>query len=538
VSTHDSPGRSPGAFAASTAEHEALTVPVWPAVFEMLADGGRSRLDVASAALPEADQSYGALLRHWAGYRVGPGERLTRSDLADRLAVDVARLDDVIGRQLDAILHHPRFQALESSWRGLEWLIGRSDDAIGSEGHSKSAGGVRVRLFNCTKRELQRDHTQAVEFDRSMLWRKIYEDEFGTAGGIPFGLLVADHTFGVHPDDIDLLTGLAEVAAASFAPLVAAPAPDLFGVESFADLNAGPGLEMLYNTPQFTAWRSMKALEETRFLGLALPRVLGRLPYEGWEIAGHRAVQTENSWRARSFRYQEDAESARGERRLWINAGWAFASVVIAEFARSGWFADIRGASRDAEGGGLVSGLPVDHFAASEGLVFRGPAEVVIGESAERFIAEAGFIPLCSTSSNGRAVFHSNQSLHCPKQYDSSQASANAKISAMLQYMLCVSRFAHYLKVIARTKVGAVTQPDQLQAILEDWIVAYVTPDDRASPETKARRPLRAARVEVRDTPGSPGAYRIVMHIQPHFQLDDLTSLIRLTTVVRPTAPS
>jgi len=182
--------------------------------------------------------------------------------------------------------------------------------------------------------------------------------------------------------------------------------------------------------------------------------------------------------------------------------------------------------------------LPVDHFAASEGLVFRGPAEVVIGESAERFIAEAGFIPLCSTSATGRAVFHSNQSLHRPKQYDSPRASANAKISAMLQYMLCVSRFAHYLKVIARTKIGSVTQPDQLRSILEDWILQYVTPDDRASPETKARRPLRAAQVEVRDTPGSPGAYRIVMHIQPHFQLDDLTSLIRLTTIVRPTAPS
>ena len=504
----------------------------------MLADGGEGRLDVASAALPEEHESDGAFLRHWAAYRVSPGERLTRSELDDRLAADVARLDDVIGRQLDAILHHPQFQAIESSWRGLEWLVGRADEAIGSDAHSKSAKAVRVRLLNCSKRELQRDHTQAVEFDRSVVWRKIYEDEFGTAGGAPFGLLVVDHMFGAHPDDIDLLTGLAEVAAASFAPLVAAPAPDLFGVDSFADLNAGPGLEMLYNTPQFTAWRSMKALEETRFLGLAFPRILGRLPYEGWEIAGTRSVQAEHSWRARSFRYQEDAESARGERRLWINAGWAFASVVIAEFARSGWFADIRGASRDAEGGGLVSGLPVDHFAASEGLVFRGPAEVVIGESAERFIAEAGFIPLCSTSSTGQAVFHSNQSLHRPKKYDSPRASANATISAMLQYMLCVSRFAHYLKVIARTKIGSVTQPDQLQSILEDWILQYVTPDDRASPETKARRPLRAAQVEVRDTPGSPGAYRIVMHIQPHFQLDDLTSLIRLTTVVRPTAPS
>ena len=482
--------------------------------------------------------SEGEFLRFWATFRVGPGEILSRTDLADRLAADVAWLDQAIGRQLDGILHHRRFQALESAWRGLDWLVEQVDDAIGADQIHDSSHPVRVRLLNCSKRELHRDHSQAVEFDRSMLWRKIYEDEFGTAGGDPFGMLVVDHSFGIHPDDIDLLTGLAEVAAASFAPLVAAPEPDLLGVDSFADLNTGPTLESLYTTPQFTPWRSLKALEETRFLGLALPRILGRLPYDGWELCGARSAQTEQSWAERSFRYHEDVEGARGERRLWINAGWALASVVVREFVRSGWFADIRGASRGEEGSGLVAGLPIDDFAASEGLAFRGPTEVLITESAEHRLSEAGFIPLCAAGSDGRAVFHSNQSLHRAKHYDSPRAAANARISSMLQYMLCVSRFAHYIKAIARNKVGSVSQPDQLEAFLDEWIHSYATPDDHATPETRARLPLRAAQVEVRETPGSPGAYRIVMHLQPHFQLDDLASSIRLTTVIRRATPS
>lgn len=468
-------------------------------------------------------------LSAWAAVRVPVGGRLSRRDLADCLGEDIALLDEAIGIQIDAILHHPAFQRLEGSWRGLHWL---ASEAAAADDSPDGRSRIELRILNVTKRELARDREHAVEFDRSTLWRKIYEEEFGTAGGQPFGLLLADYTFGRHPDDVDLLTGLAEVAAAAFAPLLANPAADLMGIDSLDRLNTFNDLQRYQQSPDFVKWRSLRSREESRFVGMPLPRVLGRLPYEGWLAGPEADACPERSFSRRGFRYRERTEG-KEDGRLWMGAIWPLASVIIHEFGTSGWFADIRGGSRGVVGGGQVHALPVDGFPGlRHAEAVRGPVEVALTDATQAQLEEAGLIPLCCSAAEGRAVFHTNMSLHEPEKYDRPAAVANARISAMLQYVMCVSRFAHYLKVIMRNKLGSFTEPAELERFLNEWVNEYVTPDDRASPEVRARLPLRAADVQVREDAGSPGAFRVVMHLQPHFQLDQIDATLRLVTTM------
>jgi len=486
---------------------------------------GRGLSDLLAARSP-AD-----LLRAWAARRVAVGERLSRSALLVRLGEDIAAIDVAVARQLDAILHSPRLQQLESSWRGLAWLVGQASDANDTaDGRSR----IEVRILGVTKRELARDRSDAVEFDRSAIWRKVYEEEFGTAGGKPYGLLVADYQFNHRPDDVSLLTGLAEVSAAAFAPLLVNPAPELLGLDSFQRVDTLPVPDTYQSSPDFVKWRALRDRDESRFIGLPLPRVLGRLPYDGWIGRPHGAAAPERSWAQRGFRYREEADRADGSGRLWSGAVWPLAGVVIREFGRSGWFADIRGGSRGLEGGGLVQGLPVDGYTGlDQDDASRGPVEVFVTEPVQMDLDHAGLIPLCSSGPDGRAVFHSNASLHATVRYDSAIATANARISSQLQYVLCVSRFAHYLKVIARDKVGSFTEAPAFERYLSEWVNQYVTPDDHASAETRARMPLRGALVEVREEPGTAGAYRVIMRLQPHFQLDRLDATLKLVTQVR-----
>lgn len=470
-------------------------------------------------------------LRAWAARRVGIAERLTRSMLLVRLGEDIAAIDSALARQLDTILHHTRFQQLESSWRGLAWMVGQALDANdAADGRAR----VEIRILSVTKRELARDRSEAVEFDRSVVWRKVYEEEFGTAGGTPYGLLLADYQFSHHPDDVSLLTGLAEVAAAAFSPLLVNPAPGLLGLDSFQQLDALPFPDTYQSSPDFVKWRGLRDREESRFIGLPLPRVLGRLPYDGWIGRPEGAAAEERTWARRGFRYREEADLADGSGRLWNGAIWPLAGVIIREFGRSGWFADIRGGSRGLEGGGVVEALPVEGFTGLDhDAAVRGPVEVFVTEPVQMDLDQAGLIALSSSGPSGRAVFHSNASLHASRRYDSPVATVNARISSMLQYVLCVSRFAHYLKVIGRDKVGAFADGPGFERLLSEWVNQYVTPDDQASAETRAKMPLRAAHVEVRDEPGTAGAYRVIMRLQPHFQLDRLDATLRLVTVVR-----
>jgi type VI secretion system protein ImpD len=323
------------------------------------------------------------------------------------------------------------------------------------------------------------------------------------------------------------------VAAASFAPLVAAPAPDLLGLESLAMLDHVPALDSLHGSVEFTKWRSLRSHDDSRFVGLALPRSLVRLPYDGW-VGAAGTCQGESTWKRRGFRYRERVDGPDGGNRLWTSAAWAFAAVVIAEYERSGWFADIRGGSRGVAGGGVVDGLPVEGFGADGGTdCLRGPLDVRLTDDAEAQLADAGFVPLVADSGPGRAVFHSNQSIHRPVRYGSAEATSNARISSMLQYMLCVSRFAHYLKQLGRERMGSVMDADSLRNTLRDWLGAYVTPDDNASATARAQMPLRAAEVDVEEDSGSPGGYRLNIRLQPHFQLDEVVASVRFVTTLK-----
>ena len=478
---------------------------------------------LAAEALPE-------VLHAWAAVRIPVGERVTREQLLALLGDDIAAIDEALALQVDAVLHHPSLQKLESSWRGLALLVEQAalaeDDAVGS-------CRVEVRVLPVSKRELRRDRETAVEFDRSHVWRKVYEDEFGTPGGTPYGLLVTDHEFSHKPDDVDLLSSLAEVSMASFAPLLASPSASLLGLDELGELGMHVPESVIRTSPAYLKWRGLRERDESRFVGMPLPRVLARLPYDGWLGRSDAEGGAEQTWSQRGFRYCEDQDGASGQNKLWMSAVWPLAGVVLREFGRSGWFADIRGGSRVSAGAGVADGLLTETFDGLGSGHRRGPAEAFVTSQAQAELEESGFIPLCSSLADGQAVFHSNGSLHRSEVFDDPTATANAAISSMLQYVLCVSRFAHYLKVIGRDKVGGFRDSADLKLFLSNWINEYVTPDDDASPETRAKMPLRAAEVEVLEDPGVTGEFRIVMRFQPHFQIDRLDATLRLVSTIK-----
>ena len=444
--------------------------------------------------------------------------RTSGKSAARQLDVAIARLDDLLSRQVNAVLHHPRWQALEASWRGLAFLCqqaGEHTERAEAEGEDAR---VVVRMLSVTKRELWDDATNATQFDQSVLWQKVYEAEFGTAGGTPFGLLVGDYEFRNHPNDLDTLSSIASVAAASFAPFVAAAAPEFFGLNDYQRLELGLPLEQDFQRPDYIKWRSLRASEDSRFVGLTLPRVLMRQP--------HRL----DANREDGFRFQEDvSDPQRHNRYLWGNAAYAFASVVLRAYVDTGWFAEIRGFERGQESGGLVSGLAVDSFSTDRpGIALKTGTDVVIGSLQERELSDLGFLPLCACQGTEFSAFFSNASIHKPPVYAEADANTTARMSAMLQYVLCASRFAHYLKTLCREKIGSFQSVEEVNNFLINWINQYVADDALASPAVKARFPLRKAEVEVAEIPGQAGAYRLEMRLLPHYQLDSLSASLRL----------
>jgi type VI secretion system ImpC/EvpB family protein len=465
-------------------------------------------------------------LRSW----FGSSEFTVPDELARRLNRDVAVIDQLISDQLNAILHAASFQKLEASWRGLHYLTHRAvEEGEGSE--------LEIRVLNVTWRELERDFDRAIEFDQSQLFRKIYEDEFGKPGGHPFGLLIGDYE--IHPrvtpehpqDDITVLRHIAQVAAAAFCPFVAAAGPAMFGLDDFCDLELTLDHERTFSQLDYLQWNNFRRMEESRFIGLTLPRTLMRLPYD---------VDCSEPFRndpehVRRFQFREEVSGPDRSKYLWGNAAFAFGGVVIRAYARSGWFADIRGVQRNIEGGGLVTGLPVHAYGTDKiGVAVKSSTDVVITDTLEKHLSELGFLSLCDCHDTEYSAFYSTHSVQKPARYDRPEASRNAEISARLQYMLCVSRFAHYIKVLARSKVGAYNEAQEFEHFLHDWVFRYVTSDAEASPETKARHPLREARVQVMDTPGKPGAFQCIMHLSPHFELDQVVASVRLATELAP----
>jgi type VI secretion system ImpC/EvpB family protein len=458
----------------------------------------------------------GEALEAWCGRRPDDRESLVR-----RLVRDIARIDQLLNAQLNAILHHPQFQRLEASWRGVEYLT----ECQAAEGDVH----LQIRVLSVTRKELERDFERSLEFDQSELFRKVYEDEFGTPGGEPLGCLIADYE--IHPtvtaehphNDIALLRSLAQVGAAAFCPIIANASPAMFGADDFQALEHTIDHTRTFSQATYLPWNSLRQAEDARFIGLAMPRILMRRPY------------ADDGRRVDRFCFHEDVSGLDRRKYLWGGAAYAMGEVLIRSFAQAGWLADIRGVKRDEERGGLVTRLPAADFSTdAPGIATRFSTDIVITDEAEKQLSDLGFIPLCHCKDTDYLAFYSNPSIQKPKRYDRAIATTNASISAMLQYIFCVSRFAHYIKVLGRDKTGAFSTSQDLENMLHNWIIRYVTADAEASTDVKARHPLRAAQIKVYPVPGRPGAFNCTMHLAPHYELDELNATVTLQAELTP----
>lgn len=425
------------------------------------------------------------------------------SDLSASIDLRIAELDQLLSDQVNAIMHHLDFQRLEASWRGLKYMVMQSETST----------TLKIKVMNASKKDLIKDLKAAPEFDQSALFKKIYEEEYGTFGGAPYAALVGDYEFTRHPEDFYLLEEMSHVAASAHAPFITAAASGLFGLESFTDIGKPRDLAKIFDTVEYAKWKSFRESEDSRYVGLVLPHVLGRLPY------GRDTVPVEE------FNFEEDADGSDHNKYLWTNAAYAFATRLTDAFAKYGWLAAIRG----VEGGGLVEGLPTHTFKTDDGeIALKCPTEVAITDRSEKLLSDLGFISLVHCKNTDYAAFFGGQSSQKAKTYNTDAANANARLSTQLPYIFSASRIAHYMKAIMRDKIGSFASRQNVQDFLNTWLAQYVLLDDSASQEAKAKYPLREAHVDVVEVPGKPGVYRAAAFLRPHFQLDELTISLRL----------
>lgn len=415
----------------------------------------------------------------------------------------IAEIDDLLSAQLNEILHDADFQKLEATWRGLAYLVFNTETST----------RLKLRILNITKDELLKDLEKAVEFDQSALFKKVYEEEYGTFGGNPYSMLMGDYEFGRHPNDVKLLELVSNVAAAAHAPFVAAASPRLFDMDGFTELGVPRDLSKIFESMELVKWRSFRNSEDSRYVSLVLPHVLLRLPYG----PDTKPVEGVN--------FVEDTDGRDHKKYLWGNAAYVMTQRITEAFAKYGWTAAIRG----VEGGGKVEGLPTHTFRTDEGdVALKCPTEIAVTDRREKELNDLGFITLVHCKGTDYAAFFGGQTTNKPRLYGSDTANANSRISAMLPYVLNASRFAHYIKVIMRDKIGSFMTKENVQTLLNTWIMDYVLGKDDAGQELKAKYPLREARVDVFDVPGKPGCYRATVFLRPHFQLEELTASIRL----------
>jgi type VI secretion system protein ImpC len=425
-----------------------------------------------------------------------------------RKAIDA--LDERLSKQLAAVMHAPKFKQLEGSWRGLHYLVSNTE----------TGKDIKIRVINATKKELARDLSKAIDFDQSSLFKKIYENEFGTPGGEPYGALIGDYYFDKTQDDIELLRNISSVSAAAFAPFVSATSPQMFGFESFEDLSKPRDLADKFNATEYNKWRGFRDTEDSRFVTLVMPRVLARQPY------GEQTRQIDE------FAFEEAPYDAAGHPKpmkhddyCWMNAAYAMGARMTNAFFESGWCTTIRG----AEGGGKVTNLPTHLFMSDDGdLAEQCPTEIAITSRREKELSDLGFLPLCHYKNTDYAVFFGAQTTQRAKKYDRPEATENAAISARLPYIMATARFAHYLKVMARDKIGSFMEVDDCGRWLNRWINNYVNTAEGGGQEIRAKYPLREAKVEVSAVPGSPGSYNAVAYLRPWLQMEELTASLRL----------
>jgi type VI secretion system protein ImpC len=421
--------------------------------------------------------------------QVMQGEMVYSKDVEAMINNRIAQFDKLISLQMNEIMHAEDFQKLEASWRGLHHLVFESETST----------MLKIRVMNVSKKDLVRDLERAVEF--------------GTFGGAPYGALIGDYEFSNHPQDLFLLEKISNVAAAAHAPFVAAASAQLFGWDDFTQLAEVRDLAKIFDRVEYVKWRSFRESEDSRYVGLCLPHTLMRLPY------GVDTVPTE------TFNFTETVDGTEHKKYLWGNAAYSFGTRLTEAFAKYYWTVAIRG----VEGGGLVQGLPTHTFRTDEGEVaLKCPTEISITDRREKEFADLGFIPLVHCKNTDYAAFFSAQSTNKAKKYDTDAANANARLSAQLQYIFAVSRFAHYLKSMMRDKIGSFMSRKNCEDFLNRWVSNYVLLDDTAGQELKAQYPLREAHIDVVEVAGKPGVYKAVAFLKPHFQLEELTVSLRL----------
>jgi type VI secretion system protein ImpC len=442
------------------------------------------------------------------------GTVVMSSNLSATLDARVAELDALISEQLSQILHAPEFQKMESTWRGLHYLCK----------HTATGETMKIKMLSATKKDLVRDFNNAIDFDQSALFKKVYEEEFGTFGGAPFGALIGDYDITRQPEDMYFVEQMSHVAAASHAPFIAAASPELLGLESFADLGKPRDMAKIFDTLEYAKWKSFRESEDSRYVGLTIPRFLGRMPYhpkDGTMVEG--------------FNFVEDVDGTDHGKYLWVNTAYAFAARLTNAFEHYGWCAAIRG----VEGGGLVEDLPTHTFKTDDGeIALKCPTEIAITDRREKELSDLGFISLVHCKNTDYAAFFGAQSAQRAKKYNTDSANANAVLSAQLQYVFASCRIAHYLKSMMRDKIGSFAAASAVEQFLNNWLAQYVVMDDSASQEVKAQYPLREASVQVSEVPGRPGVYRAVTFLRPHFQLDELSVSLRLVAELPQSAKS
>jgi len=431
------------------------------------------------------------------------GQIQVDKDTDAMLGERIKELDELISTQLNEVMHAPELQKLEASWRGLQYLVSNTETST----------MLKIKVMNVSKKDILKDFTKQNDWEQATIFKKIYEEEYGTLGGQPYACLIGDYEITRHPEDIQLLTNMSNVAAAAHAPFLTAASPALFNWDSFTELAGPRDVAKIFDNDAYVKWKDYRKSDDSKYVGLCMPHVLLRLPY------GQDTDPVEE------FDYEEKVDGRDHKKYLWGNAAFALGARITDAFAKHEWCAAIRG----VEGGGLVEGLPAHTFQTDDGdHTVKCPTEIAITDRREAEFSKLGFIPLCYYKGTTNAVFMATQSTNQATQYLNADANANARLSSQLQYMFAISRFAHFLKAMMRDKIGSFMSREQCQKFLNDWIKNYVLLDDFAGQDVKAKFPLREAQIEVSEDPAKPGVYSAVAFLRPHFQLDELTVSLRL----------
>lgn len=422
----------------------------------------------------------------------------------------ITHIDKLLSKQLSKIMHAEEFKKLEGSWRGLHHLVSNSE----------TNSNLKIKLLNASKNTVQRDLDRASEFDQSQLFKKIYENEFGMPGGEPYSILIGDYEFSHHPEDVDMLSKISNVSAAAFCPFISAASSKIMGFDSWNELSSPRDLEKIFDSKAYTKWKGFRNSEDSRFVSLTMPRVLARLPYGN------------STKRISAFNFEEiDATDNTQTMQqnhndyCWTNAAYALGTQITKAYSKYGWTTAIRG----AEGGGKVEDLPLHVFTTEDGDIdAQCPTEIGIADRREFELSKLGFLPLCHYKNTDYAVFFGGQTTQQPKKYDHPDATENAAISARLPYLLATSRFSHYLKVMARDKIGSFMEASDCAKWLNHWINNYVNANEQTNHDLKAKYPLAEAKVEVNTIPGQPGSYSATVWLRPWLQFEELTTSMRM----------